>query len=91
LGNEKVRQTLRDDLAAHNSRNPASSTRITRVLLLTEALDIDAGEITDKGYVNQHAVLEQRHALVEQLYSSDVEVILIDSGTDGWLKTAADT
>jgi feruloyl-CoA synthase len=91
LGHEKVRQTLRDDLAAHNSRHPASSTRIARVLLLTEALDIDAGEITDKGYVNQRAVLERRHALVEQLYNNDAEVILIDSGTDRWLKTAADT
>jgi len=91
LGNEKVRQTLRDDLAAHNSRNPASSTRIGRVLLLTEALDIDAGEITDKGYVNQRAVLERRHVLVEQLYSNDAEVILIDGGTDAWLKIAADT
>lgn len=91
LGHEKVRQTLRDDLAAHNSRNPASSTRIARVLLLTEALDIDAGEITDKGYVNQRAVLERRHALVERLYSNDGEVILIDSGTDGCLKMAADT
>ena len=91
LGHEKVRQTLRDDLAAHNARHPASSTRIARVLLLTEALDIDAGEITDKGYVNQRAVLEQRHALVEQLYSNDAEVILIDGGTDAWLKMAADT
>jgi len=91
LGHEGVRQTLRDDLAAHNSRNPASSTRITRVLLLTEALDIDAGEITDKGYVNQRAVLERRHVLVEQLYSNDAEVILIDGGTDAWLKIAADT
>jgi feruloyl-CoA synthase len=91
LGNEKVRQTLRDDLAAHNSRNPSSSTRIGRVLLLTEALDIDAGEITDKGYVNQRAVLERRHVLVEQLYSNDAEVILIDGGTDAWLKIAADT
>ena len=91
VDHEKVRQTLRDDLAAHNSRHPASSTRIARVLLLTEALDIDAGEITDKGYVNQHAVLERRHALVEQLYSNDAEVILIDGGTDAWLKIAADT
>lgn len=91
LGHEKVRQTLRDDLAAHNARHPASSTRIARVLLLTEALDIDAGEITDKGYVNQRAVLERRHTLVEQLYSNDAEVILIDDGAEGLLKVAADT
>ncbi len=74
----KVRQTLQKNLAAYNSRYPASSTRITRVLFLTEPLEIDAGEITDKGYVNQRAVLERRQHLVEKLYSSDAEVILID-------------
>jgi len=78
LGHDLVRQTLRDDLAAYNRSSPASSTRVTRVLFLTEALDIDAGEITDKGYVNQRAVLEQRHELVERLYSEDAAVILID-------------
>ena len=58
--------------------NPASSRCIRRVLLLTTPLNIDAGEITDKGYVNQRAVLEQRHALVEKLYSNDANVVLID-------------
>ena len=78
LGHDRVWQTLRDDLAAYNRSNPASSTRIARVLFLIEALDIDAGEITDKGYVNQRAVLERRHTLVELLYSEDAAVILID-------------
>ncbi len=78
LSDELVRQTLRNDLAAYNRANPASSTRIARVLFLTDALDIDAGEITDKGYVNQRAVLERRHPLVEQLYGEDAAVILID-------------
>ena len=77
-GHEKVRQTLRDELAAYNADHPASSTRIARVLILTEPLDIDAGEITDKGYVNQRAVLERRHALIEQLYSDDAVVTSID-------------
>jgi feruloyl-CoA synthase len=49
-----------------------------RVLFLLEPLDIDAGEITDKGYVNQRAVLERRHNLVLQLYSDDNDIILID-------------
>jgi len=78
LGSETARQTLCDSLAAHNSRNPASSTRIARVVFLEEPLNIDAGEITDKGYVNQRAVLERRHALVEQIYSDDEAVILIN-------------
>jgi len=42
----------------------------------------DAGEITDKGYVNQRAVLERRHTLVEQLYTDDTGVILIDADLD---------
>jgi feruloyl-CoA synthase len=78
LGNDKTRQILRGSLAAHNSQNPTSSTRIARVIFLEEPLNIDAGEITDKGYVNQRAVLERRHALVEQLYSDDEAVILIN-------------
>ncbi|MFQ6007084.1 MAG: feruloyl-CoA synthase, partial [Woeseia sp.] len=91
LRHEKVRQTLRDDLAAYNSENPASSTRIARALFLAEPLDIDAGEITDKGYVNQRAVLERRHAVVEQLYSKDARVILIDDGADGRMTMAVET
>jgi feruloyl-CoA synthase len=42
---------------------------------MTEPPQIDAGEITDKGYINQRAVLERRAALVEKLYSNDAEVI----------------
>ena len=69
---------LRTSLAKYNAANPASSSSVARVMLLTQPLDIDAGEITDKGYVNQRAVLEQRHSLVEQLYSDNIDVILID-------------
>jgi feruloyl-CoA synthase len=89
LGQEKIRRKLRISLAAYNIRNPASTTRIARVLLLTESLDIDAGEITDKGYVNQRAVLERRQAIVEQLYSNDSRVILIDQGAEAPLKIVA--
>ena len=44
-------------LAAHNAATPAQLPRIARALLLAEPPSIDAGEITDKGYVNQRAVL----------------------------------
>jgi feruloyl-CoA synthase len=46
-----------------------SSTRITRAVLIDSPLSIDRGEVTDKGSVNQRAVLEHRAALVEQLYA----------------------
>jgi feruloyl-CoA synthase len=49
-----------------------SSMHPTRALILEEPPSIDAGEITDKGYINQRAVLERRAALVEELHSSAV-------------------
>jgi feruloyl-CoA synthase len=52
-----------------------SSTYPARLLVMNEAPSIDANEITDKGYMNQRAVLERRAALVEKLYSNSPEVI----------------
>ena len=46
-----------------------SSTRITRAVLLDTPLSIDRGEVTDKGSINQRAVLENRSALIEEIYS----------------------
>jgi feruloyl-CoA synthase len=59
-------QKLLDALAAAST---GSSNRIARAMLLTGPLSIDAGEITDKGSVNQRAVLKCRADLVEMLYT----------------------
>ncbi len=64
-----VCEALREGLRRHNAAASSSSTRIARALFLTEPLSIDANEITDKGYINQRAVLERRAALVERLYA----------------------
>src|SRR5207248_33706 len=42
-----------------------SSTHPRRLLVMSEPPSIDANEITDKGYMNQRAVLERRAALVD--------------------------
>ncbi len=47
-----------------------SSNRITRAILLDAPLSIDRGEVTDKGSINQRAVLEHRDSLVEELYAA---------------------
>ena len=47
-----------------------SSTRVVRAILLDTPLSIDRGEVTDKGSINQRAVLENRSALIEQIYSA---------------------
>ena len=52
-----------------------SSMRPARLLVMTEPPSIDATEITDKGYMNQRAVLERRRELVETLYGESPEVI----------------
>ncbi|NOX93334.1 MAG: feruloyl-CoA synthase [Gammaproteobacteria bacterium] len=81
VGLEKVRNVLRKSLAAYNAENQGSSMAIMRVLLMVEPPDIDAGEITDKGYINQHAVLQRRHGLVDKLYSGDSRVILVKASS----------
>jgi len=62
-----------------------SSNRIARAIVLQEAPSLDAGEVTDKGSVNQSAVLKRRAALVEQLYRSPVPdgVIAADCASPG--------
>jgi feruloyl-CoA synthase len=56
-----------------------SSSYATRALLMDEAPSIDAGEITDKGYINQRAVLQKRSHLVEALYAGEpgAEIIVL--------------
>jgi feruloyl-CoA synthase len=46
-----------------------SSTRIARAILIDTPLSIDRGEVTDKGSINQRAVLEHRSQLIDELYS----------------------
>lgn len=55
--------------AAFNASEPGSSRRIKRLLVMTEPPSIDAGEITDKGYVNQRLVISRRANLVQALYA----------------------
>lgn len=80
LASEPVREHVRKGIAAHNAGETGSSARIRRVLLMAEPPSIDANEITDKGYINQRAVLERRRALVERLYADppSPDVIVID-------------
>jgi feruloyl-CoA synthase len=67
---EKLKDVLRERIAAFNTTAGGSSRRIGRFVVMLEPPSIDAGEITDKGYVNQRATLERRHALVEALYAN---------------------
>lgn len=64
-----VREALAAGLARHNARSEGSSTAVCRAMLMTEPPSIDASEITDKGYINQRAVLQRRADLVVRLHT----------------------
>jgi feruloyl-CoA synthase len=60
-------QTLADRLWRAGT---GSANRPARLHVMTEPPSIDKGEVTDKGSINQRAVLLHRAALVEQLHDS---------------------
>jgi feruloyl-CoA synthase len=69
------------ELAARLATLPftGSSNRIARAIVLDEPPSLDAGEMTDKGSINQKAVLARRKALVEELYAGSDRVIACPS------------
>ena len=64
-----VRRAFAERLNKFATEATGSSTRITRAVLLDTPLSIDRGEVTDKGSINQRAVLEYRAALIDALYA----------------------
>jgi feruloyl-CoA synthase len=64
-----IRDAFRDRLQKFLATATGSSTRIARAVLLDTPLSIDRSEVTDKGSINQRAVLDARSALIDELYS----------------------
>jgi len=64
-----VRKYFADLLARLEKEATGSASRIARAMLLAEPPSIDIGEVTDKGSINQRAVLKARARLVEELYA----------------------
>jgi feruloyl-CoA synthase len=65
---QDVRAFFGELFAQHNSDCESTSDTFRRCLLLTTPPRLDHNETTDKGYINQIAVLHNRAELVEQLY-----------------------
>jgi len=66
-----VGDAIKDMLRAFNADNPGSSSRIRRAILMADPPSLDVGEITDKGYVNQRLSLDNRAALVADLFDTE--------------------
>ena len=73
-------ETVQQQLDAHNRQNKSASRRIGKAYIMARPLSVDQNEITDKQYINQGAVLTNRSALVERMYSSktDIDVIILE-------------
>jgi feruloyl-CoA synthase len=67
IGHEKIRAAIARGLAELRTPGGGSSTFATRAILLAEPASVDGGEITDKGYINQHAVLTRRAGALAKL------------------------
>lgn len=59
---------LKKAIGCHNSQG-GSSSRVSAFAILDEPPSFEAGEVTDKGSINQRAALVHRAALVEALYA----------------------
>jgi feruloyl-CoA synthase len=59
---------VRAGLEKHNAQNPNAASRIARILLQSTPPQADAGEITEKGYINQNKAQSLRRDDVERLY-----------------------
>lgn len=71
------REALREKLASLADKGGGSSTRVVRLIVAEEPPSMNAGELTDKGSLNQRAVLRNRAPLVEALYDGGPAVITL--------------
>jgi feruloyl-CoA synthase len=80
LDEPRLRTKLVELLTKLAATSPGTSTRVARALLMAEPPSMDKGEMTDKGSINQRAVLKNRAALVDELYATPLssQVIAID-------------
>jgi len=76
LAGKAIRQRLGATLRALNA-DKGSASRIVRLLIAAEPPSLDAGEITDKGYINQRAVLKNRADLVARIHEEMPDDLII--------------
>ena len=69
LSDAKVVSHFSEGLKVLGARNAGSSTLVRRIILQAQPLDFSKHEVTDKGTVNQNAVLENRRDDISDLYS----------------------
>jgi feruloyl-CoA synthase len=69
VSDPRVRVFFQKRLTELGRESPGSSTRVACALLMTEPPSLDKGEMTDKGSINQRAVLANRARRVDELFA----------------------
>jgi feruloyl-CoA synthase len=77
LGHKTVRERFQSLLESFVAESTGNSNRIARAILVDTPPSLDAGEVTDKGTLNQRAVLEHRADLVDQIYAIEPGVQIL--------------
>jgi feruloyl-CoA synthase len=72
LRDPRVQSWVADRLTSYAVANAGSSKKVVRAMLLEEPPSLDALEVTDKGSLNQRAILKRRAALVDELYKVEL-------------------
>jgi feruloyl-CoA synthase len=80
VANPRVRGCIATALETMAAEATGATNRPGRALIMEEPASIDANEITDKGYINQRAVMTRRSALVERLYADPADPAVIVAG-----------
>jgi len=80
VGAPIVRQKFAELLKMLAALSQGSSTRIARAILMADLPSMDKSEMTDKGSINQRAVLRNRAPLVDELYGTPLSSRVITAG-----------
>ncbi|TXH69570.1 MAG: feruloyl-CoA synthase [Thiothrix sp.] len=77
LAHPAVRACVAQGLRSMRVNGSGSSMFASNALLMAEPPSVEAGEITDKGYINQRLVLNRRAHLVDALYAAQPDQTVI--------------
>lgn len=77
LSHPAVTAWVTDFLQRFDQDSTGSSNRVEKAYLMIEPPQLDAGEITDKGNLNQANILKRRANLIKELYSNPTDNRLI--------------
>lgn len=77
LEDQSIREIFREKLITLAQQNTGSSTLIRKILLVSTPPSLENHELTDKGSVNQRAVLNNRPELIDEIYAESTRIISI--------------